>query len=255
VGVLLFYAATRLYGIVDFPIYFFCDEAQQANLAERLVDNGFRDDDGNLFPAYFQNVRVYNLGLSVWVHALPIAAFGKTIFTVRATSVMVGLLGAAALMLALKWFFATRLWWTGGLVMAALPAWFLHSRTAFEAAMMVGFYATFVLAYLLYREVSEWWLPAAVVCGAATFYSYSNGQGVMFVSCLLLLVVDWRYHWRVVRRHPGAAAAGLVAVLLVAAPYIRFRFFLHPEMMATHLDDLNSYWIEDIPLARKIGLF
>ena len=38
--------------------------------------------------------------------------------------------------------------------MAALPAWFLHSRTAFETVMMVGFYAVFVLAYLLYREVS-----------------------------------------------------------------------------------------------------
>jgi 4-amino-4-deoxy-L-arabinose transferase-like glycosyltransferase len=255
VVVLLFYAATRLYGIVDFPIYFFCDEAQQANLAQNLVDNGFRDDDGNLCPAYFRNVRVFNLGLSVWVHALPIAAFGKTIFTVRTTSVMVGLFGTAALMLALKWFFGVRLWWTGGLVMAALPAWFLHSRTAFETAMMVGFYAMFVLSYLLYREVSAWWLSAAIVCGAATFYSYSNGQGVMFVSCLLLLIVDWRYHWRVVRRHPAAAATAVVVVLLVAAPYVRFRFFLHPEMMATHLDDLNSYWIEEIPLDRKIEIF
>ncbi len=254
-AVLLFYAATRLYGIVDYPIYFFCDEAHQANLAQDLVANGFHDHDGVFCPAYFRNVRVFNLGLSVWVHALPIAAFGKTIFTVRMTSAMVGLLGAAALMLALKWFFGVRLWWAGGLVMAALPAWFLHSRTAFETAMMVGFYATFVLAYLLYREVSAWWLSAAIVCGAATFYSYSNGQGVMFVTCLLLLIVDWRYHWSVVTRHRGAAAAALVVLLLVTAPYVRFRYFLHPEMMATHLDDLNSYWIEEIPLSRKVGIF
>jgi len=254
-AVLIFYAATRLYGIVEFPVYFFCDEALQANLAHDLVVNDFRDGDGTLCPAYFRNVRVFNLGLSVWIHSIPVTVFGKTVFTVRATSVVVGVVGTAALMLALKWFFAARLWWAGGLVMAALPAWFLHSRTAFETVMMVSFYAVFVLTYLLYREVSAWWLAAAVASGAAAFYSYSNGQGVMFISCLLLLVVDWRYHWRVVRRHPGAAAAGLVVLLLVAAPYVRFRFFLHPEMMELHFNDLESYWVEDIPTADKLEIF
>jgi hypothetical protein len=174
---------------------------------------------------------------------------------VRATSVLVGALGAAALMLALKWFYGVRLWWAGGLVMAALPAWFLHSRTAFETAMMVGFYATFVLAYLLYREASAWWLPAAAVCGAATFYSYSNGQGVMFVTCLLLLVVDWPYHWRVLTRHRAAAAAGLVVLVLLAAPYLRFRYVLHPEMMDLHLEDLHSYWTENQPTTAKLAIF
>ncbi len=254
-AVLIFYAATRLFGIVEFPIYFFCDEALQANLAHDLVANGFRDQDGALFPTYFRNVRVFNLGLSVWIHSIPVTVFGKTVFIVRATSVVVGVVGTAALMLALKWFFAARLWWAGGLVMAALPAWFLHSRTAFETVMMVSFYAVFVLTYLLYREVSAWWSAAAVASGAATFYSYSNGQGVMFITCLLLLIVDWRYHWRVVRRHPRAAAAGLVMLLLVAAPYVRFRFVLHPEMMELHLEDLESYWIRDIPTVDKLGIF
>lgn len=254
-AVLLFYLATRLWALEEFPIYFFCDEAQQANLAHELVANGFHDEDGNFAPAYFRNVRVFNLGLSVWVHALPVTLFGKTVFVVRATSVLVGALGAAALMLALKWFYGLRLWWAGGLVMAALPAWFLHSRTAFETAMMVGFYGTFVLAYLLYREVSAWWLPAAAICGAATFYSYSNGQGVMFVTCLLLLVVDWPHHWRVLTRHRAAAAAALVVLVLLAAPYLRFRYVLHPEMMDLHLEDLHSYWTEDRPTAAKLGTF
>jgi len=254
-AVLAVAGATRLVGIEDFPIYFFCDEAQQANLAHDLVANGLRDEDGNLLPAYFRNVRVFNLGLSVYVHALPVTLFGKTVLAVRATSVLVGLLGTAALMLALKWFFALRLWWAGGLVMATLPAWFLHSRTAFETAMMVGFYATFVLAYLLYREASAWWAGAAIACGAATFYSYSNGQGVMFVTCLLLLVVDRRHHWRVLRTERRAAALALAVLVVVAAPYLRFRFQLHPEMMELHLEDLSSYWTEDLPTAAKLERF
>jgi hypothetical protein len=31
--VLIFFIATRFYALEDFPIYFFCDEAIQANIA------------------------------------------------------------------------------------------------------------------------------------------------------------------------------------------------------------------------------
>ncbi len=254
-AVLIFYAATRFVGLVDFPIYFFCDEAQQANLAHDLVAEGWRDEDGVLFPAYFRNVRVYNLGLSVWVQALPVAIFGKSIAVVRGTSVVVGLFGVAALMLILKWFFRSRLWWCGGLVFAALPAWFLHSRTAFETAMMVSFYAIFLLAYLFYREVSPRWLPVAAVSGGAVFYSYSNGQGVLLISSLLLAVVDWRYHLKTIRAHPKLAAATLAVVVLAAAPYLRFRLILHPEMVAAHFHDLDSYWVESGTTGAKLAQF
>jgi len=253
--VLVFYTLTRVVSITEFPIYFFCDEATHANLALELLDNDFRDHDGNLMPPYFLNDRVYNLGLSVWVHALPVALFGTSIAVTRLTSVLIGVLGAAALMLALKIGFRSRLWWTAGLVLAALPGWFLHSRTAFETAMMVGFYAAFLLSYLLYRQVSPRWLPLAIVFGGATFYAYSNGQGVMFISILLLLITDWRYHWRVLRDHRAVVAVALITAVLVAAPYVRFRFILHPEMVEKHLSDLRSYWIEDRPVSAKLTTF
>ena len=253
VAVLMFYLVTRLVAIEDFPIFFFCDEAIHANLARDLVDGGFRDTEGQFLPAYFRNVATFNLSLSVWLHVPGVVLFGKSITVVRATSVVVALVGVAALMLTLKWFYLLRFWWAGGLVMAALPAWFLHSRTAFETAMMVGFYSTFVLTYLLYREVSPRWLPAAAVCGAATFYSYSNGQGVMFVSTLLLLVTDWRYHLQVVRRRPWVAAAALVTGILLAGPYLHFRFVRHPEMLSEHLGTLDSHWITETPLDEKLA--
>jgi len=253
--VLVFYAATRVVGIVDFPIYFFCDEATHANLAEDLVANGLRDREGNLFPPYFRNARSFNLSLSVWILAPFVAVFGKSVAVVRLTTGLIGLLGAASLMLALKIGFRNRLWWTGGLVFAALPAWFLHSRTAFETAMMVGFYAAFLLSYILYREVSPRWLPLAVVFGGATFYSYSNGQGVMFVTAILLLVSDRRTHLDVVRRHRGIVVVSLITAVVVASPYVRFRFFLHPEMVREHLSDLHSYWLAEIPVTDKLVIF
>jgi len=253
--VVAFYLATRLVALADFPIFFFCDEAIHANLARDLVDRGFRDPLGHLFPAYFRNVTVYNLALSVWVHVLPVVLFGKSVFVVRATSVAVGLAGVVALMVALRRFYGVRLWWLGGLVMAAIPAWFLHSRTAFETAMMVGFYALFVLSYLSYRKVSPRWLFATLGCAAATFYSYSNGQGVIFITLLVLLVVDWRYHWQVIRRHPRLVLGAAIVAVLLAAPYLRFRWVLHPEMVSEHLANLESYWLHDISLQEKLTTF
>ena len=54
--VLVFYATTRVIGIADFPIFFFCDEATHANLAEDLVANGLRDQEGNFLPPYFRKI-------------------------------------------------------------------------------------------------------------------------------------------------------------------------------------------------------
>jgi len=253
--VLIFYIATRFYALEEFPIYFFCDEAIQANIAQNLVENGLRDHLGRLLPAYFLNVDKYSLSLTVWIYALPVALFGKSILVVRATSVCIGLFGVASVMLVLKWFFSSRLWWAGGLVMAALPAWFIHSRTGFETPFMVSFYAMFLLTYLLYREHSPRWLPAAVVAGAATFYSYTNGQGVMFLSCLLLLIVDWPYHRRVIKENRRAFSSGVLAIVLVSAPYLHFRFVRQPEIMVEHLKILRSYWVTDQPLTDKLATF
>ncbi|HSM50203.1 MAG TPA: hypothetical protein VLA75_02240, partial [Thermoanaerobaculia bacterium] len=56
-------------------------------------------------------------------------------------------------------------------------------------------------------------------------------------------------------RHRAAAAAALVVLVLLAAPYLRFRYVLHPEMMDLHLEDLQSYWTEERPTTAKLGTF
>jgi hypothetical protein len=253
--VLSFYAITRLVAITEFPIFFFCDEAIQGNIARLFVDNGFRDQYGDLLPAYFRNVKKFSLGLSIYFQALPVWLLGTTIAVVRTTSVIVGLLGAAALTVALRQVYRIRLWWAGALVMATLPTWFLHSRTAFETAMMVGFYGAFVLCYLLYRTSSPLWIVPAFVLGGATFYSYSNGQGVMFVSLLLLAITDMRHHWRVLRERPWVVVAALAIALALAAPYVRFRVMLHPEIVQEHMADPDSYVLNDAPITTKLATF
>jgi hypothetical protein len=245
--VLAVYAVTRLFALDSFPIYFFTDEAVGPVLGVDLIHNGFKDSQGNLFPPYFQNGTYWNLSLSVYIHALTAGLLGKSIIVTRATSALISLSGAAAVGLIMKLIFKLQTWWVVGLLLAVTPAWFLHSRTAFETVMMVSFYCWFLLFYLLYRYRSPRFLYPALVCAAAAFYAYANGQLTVGFASLLLLIVDWPYHVR--HRRTGLFGLGLVAVL--AVPYVRFRIE-HPYAMADQLRTLGSYWIEPISLPEKL---
>lgn len=245
------YAITRFVGVTNFPIYFFCDEALQANLAGDLVQNGFRDQYGTLLPPYFLNDKRWDLSLSVYLHALPVTALGKSVLVTRGTEAVVNLLAPVGLAAALRFGFASPAWWAAPFVLAVIPTWFLHSRTAFQPAMTATFFACFIAAYLLYRLRSGRWIFAALLFGAATFYSYTAGQGLALVTAILLLILDWRYHLSQPRKR---IAAALALVALLAAPYVRYRV-LHPQVVADQLRVLNSYWIQPLPLEKKLQIF
>lgn len=245
------YGVTRFVGLDRFPIYFFCDEAIHANLAQHLLTHGGREPHGALLPTFFQNDDRWNLSLSVYLHVPAVALFGKSVVALRATSALITALGAVFAALAMKQAFGSRAWWMAVLVMAGLPAWFLHSRTGFEVAMMVSFYAGFVWAYLLYRLRGARYLPLVLVLGAATFYGYANGQGLMLATGALLLGSDLRYHLG----QPRRVVAGAVALgLILALPYLRFRL-QHPDAISYQLHVISSYWILDDPLSTKLATF
>ena len=247
-GALAVYTLTRLIGLTDFPIYFFSDEAIQTVLAANFVRDGFRNYLGEFFPTYFQNGPFWNLSVSVYAQVLPYLLFGKTIFVTRAASVVITITGAAATGLILKRHFRAPYWWSGVLLLSVAPAWFLHSRTAFETAEMVALYACFLHFYLKYRLESPRHLFAALIFGALSFYAYSPGQMVMVVSGLLLIISDFRYHlrnWRI-----GLAGVALLGVL--ALPLVRFQL-AHPDASYSQLRERGSYLVDPrVPVSEKV---
>ncbi|OGO10847.1 MAG: hypothetical protein A2Y93_07525 [Chloroflexi bacterium RBG_13_68_17] len=242
------YLFVRLYHLASYPIYFFTDEAVQAVLAADLVQAGFRDFLGNYFPTFFQNVYEYNLSLSVYAQVLPFLLFGKSILVARGTAVLLTVPGALAIGLSLRDVFRTRYPWIGILLLSCAPAWFLHSRTAFETALMVSFYACFLYCYLLYRTRSPKYLYPALVFAAAVFYTYGPGEIIILGTGILLLASDARFHWQ----QRGTVARGLLLGLLLALPYIRFRLQLPAEHAAV-LRLLESVWVMEVPLTQKLS--
>jgi hypothetical protein len=106
----------------------------------------------------------------------------------------------------------------------------------------------------LYRCYHPGWIVAALIFGAATFYSYTNGQGVIVVSGVLLLISDWPYHVAVLRDYTRVRWAMLYTIAIVVAPYLRFRLE-QPEALAEHLGVMNSIWMREVPLNQKVSVF
>jgi 4-amino-4-deoxy-L-arabinose transferase-like glycosyltransferase len=247
---ILLYTVVHLVKLDAFPIYFFTDEAVQTMLAtDMLRDNG-KNYDGEFLPTYFVNGNQYNLSTSVYLQVLPVFLFNRSIEVTRGTAGLATLLAAFAVGLTLKRIFKSRYSWAATLLLLITPAWFLHSRTAFETTLAVSFFAAFIYFYLLYRTGNPKNLYLAMVMGALCFYSYSPAQMVMAVSAFLLLFSDIRYHWQNRKIFFGAVGVGV----LLALPYLRY-LLAHPDENYRHMVILRSYWISDISFLDKLKRF
>ncbi|GAB4486437.1 MAG: hypothetical protein Fur0016_13830 [Anaerolineales bacterium] len=244
------YLLTRLVGLTDFPIYFFGDEAIQTATAADLIRDGMRGPRGVFLPTYFQNGQYFNLSVSVYLQVIPQLLFGKSIFVTRAVSVLVTMLAAICVGLIMRDSFGAKRWWLATLLLSITPAWFLHSRTAFETVLFVSFYAAFLYFYLEYRLRKPERVYWAVVFAGLAFYSYSPGQLVLVVTGVLLFFSDLSYHWQ--QRATLLKAVGLLAVF--ALPYLRFRLTVDYSPL-DHLRSLGSYWIQPTPLPEKLARF
>lgn len=245
-GALIVYLATRLIGLDRFPIYFFTDEANQTQSIANLVDNNYRLDDVFL-PTYFPNGLYYNLGLSVYMQWLPFMLFGKSAVVTRVTSVLITLLAAISVGLILRDIFKLKHWWVGTLLLSITPAWFLHSRTAFETVEFVSFYSGAICAYLFYRYRSPRYLYVALILAACAFYTYSPGQLIVPLTVIVLAVSDRRYH----SENHQTIRRGFGLLFLLGLPYLRFIFY-NPHVPLMHLNTLGSYWMENTSFPEKL---
>lgn len=244
------YLITRLVGLPDFPIYFFTDEAVQTVLAADLLRDHLMSYDQELLPTFFKNGPQYNLGISVYLQALPYWFLGKSIWVTRGTAALVTVLAAVSVGLTLKNVFRSPYPWLGVLCLAVIPAWFLHSRTAFETTLAVTCYAAFLYFYLMYRCQHPRYLYGAVIAAALTFYAYSPARVVIAAAAGLLFLSDLKYHWQ----QRGTVLKGLGLTLLLALPFVRF-LYNHPDESVWHMRMLRSYWVSDISIFEKLRLY
>ncbi len=244
------YAFTRFWRLEDFPIYFHGDEAFQVVAARRLIEGNFRNELGVPFPFYFSNGGTWAPLVTTYLHVATSTIFGTSVLVARGTTALVAVIGGATLALFARDSIGLRTWWVLPLLLAAVPAWFLHSRTTFETAYCVSGYAVFLWCYGRYRDGAPRWGALAVAAAAVTFYTYTNGQLIVGLTGVILTVVDARHHWSM-RRQLGWVLAPALISLVPYAMYARAA----PGATTDQLWRVSSYLVQDLPVGEKVRQF
>lgn len=241
------YLVTRFLYLEDFPVYFFTDEAAEQVRAKALWENHFFDEHGHLLPvtaagSWFRFVSIaHYLQLPGWL------LFGNSIYAVRGSAVLLSAWGVWGLARTLRQHFDCELWWLTPLVMVTMPAWFLHSRTAFECVYTVVFYIWFCSFYLDYIAGSKKAIFAAVIFGALTLYSYSAGPLIMLATGTLLLLSDAKHHFE--NRKMVMVAFAFTCLCMV--PLALF-FHNYPESPARHAEIYSASLSGNAPLTTRV---
>ncbi|NTW42993.1 MAG: hypothetical protein HGB14_00850 [Anaerolineaceae bacterium] len=244
------YLLVRLIGLEQFPIYFFSDEAIQTVRAADFVRDNFRSESQEFFPTYFKNSYQYNLGPSVYIQILPTLLFGRQISVTRATAVLFSLLTALAIGLSVKTIFNRKAGWLAILLLSLMPAWFLHSRTAFETSLSVSFYSAFWYCYVMYRQKNRRFIYPAAIFAALAFYSYSPAQLVVSLTILALFLNDFKYHFS---DRKTLLKALLLSIFLIL-PYIRF-LINHPGELINHMQIVGANMVADLTFWQKVSVY
>ena len=247
---MVIYLATRLISLSKYPVYFFTDEAIQTLLAEDLVNNQFVGNDHYFMPTFFYNGYQYNLGTSVYLQVIPYMIFGRVLEVNRGISVLASSFAAVFLFLLARRIFKWKNPWMIILLLSITPVWFLHSRTSFETSLAFMFYSGFIYFYYAYRNGDRNKIYFAVLMAAMTYYTYSPARFVVLLSALLFFVLDLRYHFE----QPKKIGLAFLFMLFTALPVIRFQF-QHPGANVAHLTQLSSYWVDNISIFSKIGIY
>ena len=233
---ILIYVVTRLWRVSEYPLAFDGDEAGIVVLGRTLLEGGFRDGLGIWFPIFFAYPN-WNPEVSVYVHLAASSLFGVSVTVARTTSALLTVPAPIALAAALKWGFDSRGWWLAPYVLSALPIWFHLSRSAYDTATWVTFFACSVAAYFRYRFHDPRWALQFVAASLLTFYSNSVAHLYAAMLGATVVLIDWRYHvanWSAWRAPLALAFAGLLPLATFLAK--------NPGYFAQRLSSTHPHW-------------
>lgn len=233
------YLVTRLWDSAAFPIFFFCDEAFFQVHAEALLNHHLRNSAGELFPMFYEKAPDrWVPQFPLYIYLLPTWLFGKSVEVTRGVAAVVSLLAPLSCCYVCRAILKIRSWWLPVLILAIMPVWIIHSRTAFDNAFAMSFYACFLAAYWTYRCGHKRALYVTVLCGALAGYSHFSGTIAVLTSALLFLVFDLSFHLRQWRK--VVLAAFLLCLLSLPA----YRLMIQsPSVLGLQLRVIDSSWM------------
>lgn len=243
---LLFYAVTRLAGLLRFPANITPQGASSQVLAVSLVTNRLHDVMGHFLPSYLFYGESNWQGLTVYLQAVGFVLFGQSPWMARALPALLTVLLAYELGHLLRDGFEAPYWWSAPLLLAAIPAWFSLSRSALAPPLGATLFTAAAARYLQYRQGHAPSLYRAVVLLVLTAWTFPTGLILSLLTGLVLLIADFRYH----KTHYPLTAKALGMAALLAAPALR-TIWNPPVVNLKSLVLGHTLFLEPVPTMEK----
>ena len=245
------YLVVRLVGVEDFPIYFFCDEAYIGNQIEALLKNNFHDSSGRFLPLYYEKAPGrWVPQISLYLYLPFVLIGGTTITSLRWATAFISLSGILALYRFASDHLRLKQSWLVIPVIGLLPVWILHSRTAFETALIIPFLSLFLLFvarwFARYRDA----LFGLPISAALLFYSHFSGSVALVATSAVIILCHPK---RILSQWRWVFVGGFVFSLLMI-PFLLFSG-QSPGAMKEQLTLIQSVWYQgDATLSNKLML-
>lgn len=201
----------RIYQLSTVPYGLFCDEANIGYSAYSLITTG-KDEHGDSWPIFFRGFGEWRLPLSIYLQFPSITAFGLSVFSVRLTAAVLGVVSI------LLFFLIGRNWAdsTLGLVCAlsfSLSPWAIHlSRNSMEWSYPIPF---LLFSVLLFSKslTNIRYFPLGALSMALASYTYYASVFIGPAMFVLTVLYFLKY-----KRSTKFIALGVIIFIIVFLP-------------------------------------
>lgn len=224
IATIIVYLYTVLNNLVEFPPYFFCDEAAHGVEANSLIKTGGYDTRGQFLPLFFYNFGEFTTSLSVYIQAIFVFFIGHaTEYSIRLQSALFGFLGACfgyfyLRNLKISIIFSSLIF----SILAITPFWYSYTRTGFESTQAASWYIGGIIFYIFaFSGKNPWYILISALSLTFCFYTHTAGRAWVALLLPTLFLFNLASHIKYWKRTILFA----ILMILFLLPYTHFLYY------------------------------
>ncbi|KKR40687.1 MAG: Glycosyl transferase family 39 [Candidatus Woesebacteria bacterium GW2011_GWB1_40_12] len=201
----------RIYKVTSIPPALNWDEVSIGYNAYSILKTG-RDEWGVAFPLNFKSYGEYKLPAQIYASIPAIAIFGLNGFGVRITPVIYGILTVLLLYLLVQEAFRKKEISLMSAFLLAVSPWHIQlTRASFESSFAL-FWIVMGIWLFLKGLKNPKWLTFSMIPFAISVYTYNSARAFVPLFLFSLVIIYWKYFWKVKK---WFIAAGLLFTVLM----------------------------------------
>ena len=223
----------RTYDVTNVPPSMYWDEVSQGYNAYSVLTTGFDEHHQFLPITSFIAFGDYKAPVNIYLIALSMIAFGKTVFAIRFPSIILG-----SFTVILAFFLSREIFWenkkrdlisyiTAGFL-AVSPWHILLSRASYEANVATFFTVLGLVLFFFAKRRNAWFYILSGISFVVGFYAFNAHRIFIPLIVLSLALIYWRQLWAKKKEVLISMVLGVVLLLpmvfFILSPDSRIRY-------------------------------